>query len=420
MDNHRLCSHVRRDLKRLDLCLVTGRFPQVSEQFVYRKAAALARRQHRVLVLARAPGDLEHFSAPLPDTLKVELLPPDMSLSDPMRVLQAASRIFRALPRSCAFMLELYRRCAEDPRTARDAKRNFVRHLPLVNRRTDVIHFEFLGTAAMYQLASEITDAPVVVSCRGSDIHLFDLRPPLIREAMLASLRAASAVHCVSNELANQVSALIGGRQKIRINRPAVDTSAILPRPHASRQSGRFHLVSTGRLSWHKGFDYLLAAFALLKKQGLRFSAAILGDGELMAPLRFSVMDLGLEGMVELRGAASSPEVLAELQRADLFVLPSHNEGISNAVLEAMASGVPVVSTRVGGMPEAIDHGVEGLLVPPRDVEALAFAIEQIACDRTRAIEMGRAARLRAEREFSLDRQTTVFEAMYRELAGVA
>lgn len=408
---------MRRELKPLDLCLLTGRFPQISELFVYRKAVALARRDHRVRVLARAPGHHEHFPDPLPPTLQVELLPPDMSLREPSRAFAMATRTARQAIRSPAAMVKLYRKCAADPRTRDDLRRNFVRHLPLVNRRADIIHFEFLGTGAMYQIASDISDAPVVVSCRGSDIHLFDLRPAPVRDAMLAFLHNAAAVHCVSNEMAANVAALIGDRAKIRVNRPAVDTAAIRPRPDR-RSDAAFHIVATGRLSWHKGFDYLLAALALLKNQGIRFTATILGDGELMSPMRFSRIDLGLEDILELRGAVTSAEVLAELQRADVFVLSSHNEGISNAALEAMASGVPVVSTRVGGMPEAIDDGVEGSLVPPRDVEALAAAIESLAANRSLAAEMGRAARRRAERDFSIERQTTVFEAMYRELIG--
>jgi len=161
----------------------------------------------------------------------------------------------------------------------------------------------------------------------------------------------------------------------------------------------------------------LLAALARLHRNGVDFHMDIVGEGELRKPLEFSIQDLGLAGRVNLLGGVTPADVLARLQATDIFVLSSVGEGISNAALEAMASGVPVVTTNTGGMPEAISDGVEGFVVPMRDAPALAERIAQLAGDRELRARMGRAARARAEAEFSLERQASVFEQIYRSVA---
>lgn len=173
-------------------------------------------------------------------------------------------------------------------------------------------------------------------------------------------------------------------------------------------------IVAVGRLVWKKGFDYLLAALARLKREGIAVKAQIIGDGDLYPRLRFSIEDLSLEPEVELVGPLTSRQVLERMREADLFVLSSHEEGISNAALEAMACGLPVVTTDAGGMAEAVYDGVEGFVVPVRDIGALADRIRALAANPALRERMGRAARARVEREFSLTSQAERFEAIYR------
>ncbi|MGH9420415.1 MAG: glycosyltransferase, partial [Thermoanaerobaculia bacterium] len=203
----------------------------------------------------------------------------------------------------------------------------------------------------------------------------------------------------------------------IWINRPAVDVDRIRSRSRRSIQRP-LRIVAAGRLVWVKGFDYLLAALARLHERGVEFQATIFGEGELRSSLRFSIEDLGLRDYVTLAGAVSAEAVLDALHSADVFVLSSLEEGISNAVLEAMACGVPIVTTDAGGMSEAVTNGVEGFVVPIRDINALADRIEQLAGDHELRHEMGAAARTRAESDFSLARQVATFEQMYRTLTG--
>jgi glycosyltransferase involved in cell wall biosynthesis len=129
------------------------------------------------------------------------------------------------------------------------------------------------------------------------------------------------------------------------------------------------------------------------------------------------VADAGLEDHVELVRRATSQEVARRLQGSHVYLLPSLDEGLPTVVLEAMASGVPVVATDCGGVSEAVTDGVEGLLVPPRDAEALAAALTRLWRDPELRRRMGEAGRRTATSNFTLERQLAEFHTLYREVA---
>jgi glycosyltransferase involved in cell wall biosynthesis len=140
----------------------------------------------------------------------------------------------------------------------------------------------------------------------------------------------------------------------------------------------------------------------------------IAGTGPLKEPLNELAGQLGIQHKIRLLGARTDiPEVLNAL---DLFVLPSLSEGMPNAVLEAMACGLPVVATEVGGVSEVVEHGVTGLLVPSEDEEALASRLEELVCSETKRQMLGKNARERALACFSLDKMVRAYEQLYVSL----
>lgn len=132
--------------------------------------------------------------------------------------------------------------------------------------------------------------------------------------------------------------------------------------------------------------------------------------------LRTQARTLGLDGHVRWLG--ERPDVIELLHASDVEILPSHEEGFSNAVLEGMAVGLPMVVTRVGGNPEAVVHGVTGLVVPPRDPQAMMAAVLDLARDPARRHRMGEAGRRRVEELFSLDACVDRYARLYRTLSG--
>ena len=216
-------------------------------------------------------------------------------------------------------------------------------------------------------------------------------------------------------------------------NRTAVQRMGVRPQtawPQTKRDLARvgneFSFVSVGRLVEKKGLEFAIRAIALCRQMSpeIKMNLCIVGDGPLLEKFRDIVVDLKLEEIVLLYGSGPREEVKARLLAANAFVLPSVTtetgdiEGIPVAISEAMAMGLPVISTYHSGIPEIIEHGVNGLLVPERNVHALADAMCRIARDRSLAYRLGQAGREKVERDLNLDRWNDVLTERIRVLAG--
>ncbi len=171
-------------------------------------------------------------------------------------------------------------------------------------------------------------------------------------------------------------------------------------------------IVTVARLSPEKDIANLLHAArrAVVQHPHARFEIA--GDGPLREDLHRLVSELQLNDHVLFHGEVR--DIPALLERARLFVLPSQSEGISLTLLEAMARGLPIVTTAVGGNPEVVEAGATGLLVPARDPEELARAIVEIVGDPERGRQMGLAGRTRVEKSFDIRKMMAAYEAMYQ------
>jgi sugar transferase (PEP-CTERM/EpsH1 system associated) len=172
---------------------------------------------------------------------------------------------------------------------------------------------------------------------------------------------------------------------------------------------------TVARIQDVKNHQGLIAAFArlreLLPEQRGRLRLSIVGDGPLMGEVRAQVDALGLQDLVWLPGARE--DVAGLLHGFSLFALPSLAEGTPVSMLEAMACGLPVVASRVGGIPEVVTDGVEGSLVPPGEVEALAAALAAYVRDPQLRMRHGQAARLRVEQAFSMRAMLEQYGSLY-------
>jgi glycosyltransferase involved in cell wall biosynthesis len=175
-------------------------------------------------------------------------------------------------------------------------------------------------------------------------------------------------------------------------------------------------VVTVARLSREKDIGNLLRAVALVRADFPTLRVEIAGDGPCMPELQQQAGELGLEAHVTFLGEIR--EVPALLARASLFVLPSISEGISLTLLEAMARGLPVVATRVGGNPEVVAEGETGVLVPARDADALAAAIAALVRDPEAGRRLGAAGRRQVEAHFDIRRMVAGYEMLYLEHSG--
>ncbi len=227
----------------------------------------------------------------------------------------------------------------------------------------------------------------------------------------------------LSDQIATYLTDRVG-IDRARISRiyNGVDTARFRPEPSAScskvlpfTEHDLFVIGTVGRLQPVKDQIALVRALARLQAApGRHFDhlrLVIVGEGPARAPLEAEIGRAGLEDRVWLAG---SRDDIPELMRAfDVFALPSLSEGISNTILEAMSTGVPVIATRVGGNAELVADGITGTLVAPGDPEALASAIASYASSPERAVEHGAAGRRRAEERFSIESMVAAYDAVY-------
>jgi sugar transferase (PEP-CTERM/EpsH1 system associated) len=309
-------------------------------------------------------------------------------------------------------LYELNRRRGNDPR--------FVLALYRLLRRVkpDVLHTHGWGTLCEGIAAARLAAVPYVVHGEHGTMDLRGRNRPVQRWVWGRCDRVLS----VSSRLAERMAAETGfALGRIQTIRNGVDLARL---SGGNRTNGRRMLGlneadlvigTVGRLVPVKNQDLLLRALAQLRQRGLTFRAVIVGDGPLRSTLQQAAASCGIGDCVRLAGHHENiPDALAAM---DIFVLSSDSEGLSNTIVEAMAAGLPVVATHVGGADELVSHGVTGLLAPPRDPEALAAALEELASDPARRHLFGAEARRTATTRFSVERMVNDYAQMYRAVS---
>jgi glycosyltransferase involved in cell wall biosynthesis len=319
-----------------------------------------------------------------------------------LRVVWALSTVHRSLPS--------LRHAIEGLWLARDLRRNGVGHL----------HAHFIHSPAAVAYMAFLAGGPRF----SVTAHAKDLYTTLPRNLRIRAHAARFVITCTRYN-----AAYLGGLLSQSLPGPPPKGDGIHLFYHGTDLK-RFgpdrsgveadRILSVGRLVPKKGFHDLVDAFALIDKKGLRFRADVYGGGPLRDELEARAGRLGLEGRLTFHGARLQDEILAAYRRAAVFVLApivtddGDRDGIPNVLVEAMASGVPVVATRISGIPELITDGIDGLLVNEHDPATLAGAIERVLLDSDLAARLGKAGRRRVERDFDLVANTRRLGALFQ------
>lgn len=243
------------------------------------------------------------------------------------------------------------------------------------------------------------------------------LRAPLLSLLGRLTARASDAVVAPSRVTAGELVEDYGARVA------AVIPNGVSTPPRAAEPTDDTALPTilyAGRLRTRKAVAVLIEAFAELRSLGGAGATArlvIAGDGEHRDALEARVAELGLGEAVRFLGAVPRSEMVRLYATAQVFCLPSIYEGFPLAILEAMAAGLPVVSTTVSGIPEAVSDGESGLLVPPEDATALAHALHRLLADSSLRRAMGEASRRRVEEHFSIGHVAARYLELWQEVA---
>lgn len=278
--------------------------------------------------------------------------------------------------------------------------------------KPDVVHFEFSAIGIRYAHYLQLLRSKIVVSCRGTaekvKLPFCSARQQMFR----LMIEKVDRVHCVSIDMANTISPFCHVENKIVVIKPAIDTMYFTKRANEG-PANKYTILSVGRLVFAKGFAFGLYAMSILKSKGILFNWWIVGEGEKKDELEFKIHSLHLENEVCLLGSRSREEIRNLMATSTVFYLPSVYEGVANAVLEAMSMECPVVSTRCGGMPEIIDHGVNGLLCNEFDFDEHAAALLSLFNNEKLCMKLGRNAKQAVHERYSIQKQTDAFETFY-------
>jgi sugar transferase (PEP-CTERM/EpsH1 system associated) len=277
--------------------------------------------------------------------------------------------------------------------------------------RPHVLHTHNAAPHLNGALAANLARVPVLVHTKHGRNYPKDRK--LVLQNRIAA-RLSSKVVCVSHDAAEVARNI----EKVSENRIAVIHNGINigrfrmnPAPFKSLTCRAIHVA---RLNWVKDQATLLRAVRLVVDKLPGFELDVIGDGPARQEIVALQKELALEECVRFHGARE--DVADWLARADLFVLSSVSEGICLTLLEAMAAGLPIVATDVGGNREVVDNGNTGTLVPPSDPDAMAKAILTMCTSAPVAREMGRRGRERVESHFDVRMMVARYETMYREL----
>lgn len=209
-------------------------------------------------------------------------------------------------------------------------------------------------------------------------------------------------------------------REKISLIRNAVslpsqpaDFDIIKTRKQFGIPENAFVFILLGRMVWAKGIDDFISAFSIVAGKYKQVRAVIVGDGDLRDEIVMQIKKLSLQEHVYLLGYQPHPKVLEILMSSNIFVMPSRSEGIPFALLEAAALGMPIVATHCGGIPEVVTNGENALLTPIGDVKALSKAMTILCTDQSVAHRLGKSARDKIIRDYSLVKQMELMKDVY-------
>lgn len=281
----------------------------------------------------------------------------------------------------------------------------------LSRQRPQILHTHLVHADMYGQLAGTATRVPLRISTK----HGFNE----FREHRLFGLadRTVGSLAHVQIAISHGLARYLAGTEGFAEDRFEIVHYGIAAQDGVAPYAGTEpRLLCMGRLIPIKGHEVLLRAFARARLRVPELSLDIAGTGPLERALRSAVGELGIEDAVRFLGYVTP--VGQAIEDAAIVVVPSLGEGFGMVALEAMERGRPVIATAVGGLPEIVVDGETGIVVPPRDVEALAAAMFTLATDLGRGAEMGLAGRARAVAEFSPERSADRIDELYRAGAG--
>src|SRR5215813_2130795 len=286
----------------------------------------------------------------------------------------------------------------------------------LTDARAGLLHIYFGHIAVHLLPLIRAWKNPSIVSFHGADV-MVDMNKPAYRRATLQMLDAVALALVRSESLRRALVDLGCNQEKIEVQRTGIPLEEFPFRERAVPKNGEWRFVQAGRLIEKKGLPVTLRAFEVFVRQYPNATLTIAGEGPLLRELETLARELKIR--VSFTGFVSQDRLREIYYRSHVFLHPSqtgrdgNQEGIPNSMLEAMATGLPVFATEHGGIPEAIENGISGVLVPERDDEALACALINAAQNPAFLSQIAQSGAEAVRKNFDLRQQVQRLEDVY-------
>lgn len=382
-------------------------FPKLSESFVLNEIVELIRRGHDVQIysLYDLKESIVHEEIQKYDILNRTHYMSPINTADYFRI-------------SKNFLILSY----QNLRQLKISKIEFKNNIKIAcfatdinKRKMDLIHTHFATMGPLAETLSKLTGLPYTLTAHAYDIYM----NPNVKQ-LKHTMENAESVITIS-EYNKKYMRELGVTNNIEVVRCGLNLdkfNLINNKRRTINKDGNIKILTTARLVEKKGIEYLIKAVPLVTEEIKNCKFTIIGGGPLEGILHNLSAELGVDRYIDFKGNVSDSELIQYYQNSDIFILPcvvTENgdcDGIPVAMMEAMAVGLPVISTNVSGIPELVEDGVSGILVQPKDDKAIADAIVALCSDRELRVRMGELGRKIIERKFNI-----TFEA--EKLIGV-
>jgi colanic acid/amylovoran biosynthesis glycosyltransferase len=405
------------------VAFIVGAFPIISETFILNQIIGLIERGHQVDIYSCFPGDRHKIH---PAVEKYHLL--DRTYYLPEIPKNFFWRSLKAID-----LLKLY--WHKDPdrlgrslnilahgRSAASWRLLYTAIAGLGKETYNIVHCQF-GTLSFWGMLFRIVNAPqakLVVSFRGYDISQF------LQEKgegiYQKTFKAADLVLPNCDFFKQRLLKLGCEEKKIRVHYSGIDCDRFYYKPRHLQLQEKICIATVGRLAEKKGIEYSIRAVAELAKVHPNLEYKIIGSGPLETEFKQLIQDLGADNIIQLLGKKHQQEIIEILQTSHIFIATSvtardgNQDAPVNVLKEAMAMGLPVISTYHGGIPELVNDGISGFLVPERDADAIAEKLQYLIAHPQIWSAMGASGRADVEKRFNMQALNDELVDIYREL----
>ena len=388
--------------QELSIGLILPALPGYSETFIHSKINGLLHHGFKVSLFVAGKGDLKSIPVTVPVHFQI-------NINNKLRLFSLLITSFILHPLICIRFIKLEK--LSHGNWIRGFK-NLIINAHIIGKNLDWLHFCFATTALWRENLASAMGIKAAVSLRGFDIGLYPHQHPNCYNLLWQKI---DKVHTISDDL-YQKAVDLGLDSKIPYEKitPAINIEFFNSNIDKDLHNP-LRILTVGRLTWKKGYEYALKALVLLKNAQINFEYHIVGEGHYREAIMYSIYQLGLTKNVMLTGKISAVEVKNEMEWADIYIQPSIQEGFCNAVLEAQAMGLLCIVTDADGLSENVLDGETGWVVGKRSPQVIFESIKNIiSLDLLSLNKIRMDAVNRVTREFNLGVQRDEFIKFYK------